>query len=62
MVKHAIAVKYHVNEYLTLKLYRHSIMNKREYRRARFYISLFCFKIFIVCLFREYLKLIMNCI
>jgi endoplasmic reticulum resident protein 44 len=31
----AIAIKYHVNKYPTLKLYRHGIMTKKEYRGAR---------------------------
>ncbi|UJR10878.1 hypothetical protein I4U23_015065 [Adineta vaga] len=31
----AIAVKYHVNKYPTLKLFRHGVMTKREYRGAR---------------------------
>ncbi|CAF5051182.1 unnamed protein product, partial [Rotaria sp. Silwood1] len=31
----AIATKYHVNKYPTLKLFRHGIMTKREYRGAR---------------------------
>lgn len=31
----AIATKYHVNKYPTLKLFRHGIMAKREYRGAR---------------------------
>jgi len=31
----AIATKYHVNKYPTLKLYRHGLMTKREYRGAR---------------------------
>ncbi|CAF1119775.1 unnamed protein product [Adineta ricciae] len=33
--ENAIAVKYHVNKYPTLKLYRHGVMTKREYRGAR---------------------------
>ncbi len=39
----AIAVKYHVNKYPTLKLYRHGVMTKREYRGARFGILFFFF-------------------
>lgn len=31
----AIAVKYHVNKYPTLKLFRHGVVTKREYRGAR---------------------------
>ncbi|CAF0937395.1 unnamed protein product [Rotaria sordida] len=31
----AIATKYHVNKYPTLKLFRHGLMTKREYRGAR---------------------------
>ncbi|CAF0979424.1 unnamed protein product [Adineta ricciae] len=33
--ENAIALKYHVNKYPTLKLYRHGVMTKREYRGAR---------------------------
>jgi len=31
----ALAVKYHVNKYPTLKLFRHGVLTKREYRGAR---------------------------
>ncbi|CAF1351873.1 unnamed protein product [Didymodactylos carnosus] len=33
--KDAIATKYHVNKYPTLKMYRHGVMTKKEYRGAR---------------------------
>ncbi|CAF3744124.1 unnamed protein product [Rotaria sp. Silwood1] len=45
----AIATKYHVNKYPTLKLFRHGIMTKREYRGARqvdaFFLILFVNKL-----------------
>ncbi len=40
LVLGSISTKYHVNKYPTLKLYRHGLMTKREYRGARFG---FCF-------------------
>ncbi|CAF4701724.1 unnamed protein product, partial [Rotaria sp. Silwood2] len=43
MLVSLIATKYHVKKYPTLKLFRHTILTKREYRGARQVDGLFDF-------------------